>query len=181
MKVTTESGRDGCALEAVEIRKNQGSDQLTDPIGTEVEADQAVTGLQTVRCQAGGFDEFIGDLGSVGLLKHLKRVQRGDRFRLGEQPEGPFGAIPAAVSVHGPVAPADRGDRADAGRADLVLDRPEETGSTGGWGVPTVGDDVEADLGKPTRCSPVQQPTEVVDVAVDTAIGTQTDQVEAST
>ena len=99
--------------EAVEIRVEQGGQDLAHAVGAEVEAQQAVAVLHAVIvADHGGHDELVGDALAIGA------VHRGSRRRrmLAPSPSaiaqiGLLDALPALVAVHGEVAARDGGDR----------------------------------------------------------------------
>ena len=70
-------------------------------------------------------DELVGLVALVGLLHRLHGVVGARRARVHDRVVGALGAVPAAVAVHAPVAPAHRAD--PAGVAQPALRPPRRS------------------------------------------------------
>ena len=173
-------GADQLAPKLFEVRQHQGPNQLAHPVGSEVEADHPIPGVDQPWSQAHRFEELIADLLGVGSMDGVDGAEFGDGAGFGVEAVGLLGAIPAVVAVHGPVAAAEGGDAADPCPLDLLLHLGHETGGAARIGVAAIGDHVHTHVFEPSLGCPVQQTSQVVDVAVHPTVGTEPDQMEAA-
>ena len=107
---------DALTGEAVELRIEQGGEDFPDPVGAEVEAEDAVAVLHPlVVADHRGRDELVVFLGLVGGVHGLHRVFRAGA-RLRRVRRRLCDAVPAVVAIHGEVAADDSGDADAAGQ-----------------------------------------------------------------
>ena len=169
------------ALKAVEIVQAEGLHDLASPIRTEVEDQHAVAVLHHVVAEAHGLQEFIGDASGVALGQQLLRALVGDGTRgVGVEVVGLFRAIPAFVAIHGPVTAAEAGQMPDARLLNRPLHQGDGTHRALGGRVPAIGDGMNSDFFDAGRRCPVDQSAEMVDVAVNAAIGAESQKVEGA-
>ena len=168
------------ALEALEVAVHQGSRELPDAVGAEVEQHQGIAGADLLWPKANWLEEFITGAGLMGRLHHLQRRLVADAVVFGQQPVSPLHPLPAVVAIHGPVAAAECCQPANTGSLDLLLQRGEIAGGAIGWGIAPIGDAVDAHLSDALLLGPLQETGNVIDVAVNTTIGEQAKQVQAA-
>ena len=170
------------ALKAIEVGQAEGLNDLTSPVGTEVEHQNAVALLHHVVAQAHRLEEFIGDPCGVALGQKLLGALVADGTRwVGVEVVGLLRSIPALVAIHGPVTAAEAGQSPDACLLKGVLNQGEGPQGALGGGVPAIGDGVDGHVLDAGRCRPVDQPAEMVDVAVNAAIGAEPQQMQGPT
>ena len=84
------------------------------------------------------------------------------------------------VAVHGPVAAAKTGDFSDATAGDCLLNLAQVSRRTFGGGVATIGNGMDRDATNALLGGPLQEPAEMVDMAMDATIGTESDQMQGA-
>ena len=164
------------ALKADKIVQTQGLNDLSGSVGSEIEHQEGITVLHHGVLKTCWFEEFIGDSVPVAVAEDgfgfaLIHVDVG----IGVEPVSLVCSLPALVPIHRPIAAAKAGNGADACGLKAVLDSFDVAGCTLGWGVTSIGDHMNRNLGNSSFCCPPDHTAEVVDVAVDAAIGTQSE------
>ena len=169
-------------LKPIEALANETLHDLARSIRSEVEHQQRVAVFEVAVGEPDGFHELIGDVARVARLKGLSGRERTHRQDgVGQQVIGLFRALPALISVHGPVAAAQAHDLADATRGDGVLDLVQVNGSALGGRVASIGDHMDGDIVQSLFSGPLEQSAEVIHMAVNAAVGAESEQMKGST
>ena len=172
---------DGVAREAVEIRIDERSRDLADAVGAIVAEDHAVAVAHAlVVAEHGRLHEFVADAERMVLEDGPDGIVRRLAPPLHHRVVDERRAFPAAVPVHGVVASSDGGHRAGPLRSQVILQVFQVAPAGSGRCVAAVGEGVDEDLGDAPPSRRAHQRFQVLDVAVDAAVGHQPHEVEAA-
>ena len=149
---------------------------MTGTVGSEIEHQQGIAVLHHGVLKTDWCEEFIGDPVPIAVGEDvfglaLIHVDAG----IGVEPVSLVCSFPALVSIHHPITTAQAGNGADASGLNAALDSFDIARCTLGWGVTSIGDDMNCNLGNTGFCCPANHTTEVVDMAMDSSIGTQSE------
>ena len=175
------------ALEALEIRVNQRSGDLSGAVGTEVEEDDRVVCLHACALGADNRnDEFVGDVLAflvdllIGSPYCRDRIGILDAFTVYDGGICLDNALPAVVSVHGVISAHDGGNLAYADFCQLVAELRNVIRAGSRRNVTAVEEAMHINLTEAVLLSHFHNGVEMGDVAVNAAVTHKTHKVQST-
>ena len=169
------------ALEAVEVRQTQGLHNLTGSVRTEIEHQNAVPVLHDGVAQSQRFEKFVCDSCGVAGLQQVPWTLVGQRkCRIGVEVVGLLRALPTFVPIHGPVATTQGCQFAHPRFSKRRFNGMDIAPGALRRGVSSIGHGMDRQLADAHSCGPADQSAEMVNMAVNAAIGAESQQVQGA-
>ena len=170
-------------LEKAELAVDESPCELPCAVGTEVEEDYAVVGLDG-RCRLAVFgddarqDEFIRQFSSIRITHGFLCAFKPQTFAEHHRVVRHLGSAVIAVAIHRVVSPNNGSDPAAAKNAHPFFKCANEACAAVHSHVAPVGEAMHENLGKPRIFRNLDQREKMLDMAVYAAVGEQPEEVQ---